>query len=320
MLGNYMKTQHPLLGIHHITALASDPQRNIDFYCGVLGMRLVKKTVNFDEPGVYHFYYGDSVGSPGSLLTFFPFPHAGSGKDGTGVASSVAFAIPLNAAGFWIDRFSRLGVAFDGPAARNGEEVLSLRDPDGMKIDLVPLDEQPSPAQWQEGSVGPDHALLRIRGVSMTVKDPEPSATFLSGLLGFGARGNRFTSAEGNATVDLIGRKDALPARMSAGSIHHVAWRVKSNEDQREWRTRIEAAGTPITPVVDRQYFHSVYFHEPGGVLFEIATEPPGFLIDEPKESLGESLRLPGWLEPRRPILERMLPPVTIPRAELPVR
>ena len=305
-------------GIHHVTALAADPQRNIDFYTGVLGLRLVKKTVNFDAPDVYHLYYGNATGEPGTILTFFPFPGAARGKRGTGEIAAVALTAPVASLGFWADHLSRHGVHFEGPASRFGTESIAFEDPEGMVLEIVFAGEGAGPER--EGSPVPCESALRgIAGVTLLLRARGRTADLLSRTLGARALGSegerdRYTVGEGDATaaVDLVESPGLGHATQSAGSVHHIAWRTPTADDQREWRVHIGEAGIPVTDVLDRKYFHSIYFREPGGVLFEIATDPPGFTVDETDADLGKSLQLPSWLEPDRGKLERLLPPVHI--------
>ena len=309
-----------VLGIHHVTVLASDPQQNVDFYAGFLGLRLVKQTVNFDAPDIYHLYYGDETGRPGTILTFFPFPDAVRGRRGSGEISAVAFSIPPGSLGFWSARLSRQGIAVSGPASRFGEQVLSFEDPDGMVVELV---EDPAVARlagWAGGPVQAAHAIRQFHGVTMLHGSLAPSESFLSEGMEFAVSGSegtrrRFLAGTGTdqARVDVVVDPAAPAARQSAGSVHHIAWRVKDDAEQLDWRPRLRRVGTTPTQVMDRRYFHSIYFREPGGVLFEIATDPPGFLVDESVSTLGTSLKLPPWLEPQRELIQRGLPALVLP-------
>ena len=309
-----------ILGIHHITALASDPQQNLDFYTGFLGLRLVKLTVNFDAPDVYHLYYGDDAGRPGTIMTFFPFPDAVKGKRGAGEISAVSFLVPAGSVDFWTGRLSAQGISFDGPERRFGRQLISFDDPDGMRVELL---EDPSAAVragWTGGPVEERFAVRAFHGVTILHHAASPTAAFLTQGLGFspvateGGR-QRFAGggAEGRGFVDIVEDPAAPAARQSAGSVHHIAWRVKDDDEQLRWRQELQKKGASPTPVMDRQYFHSIYFREPGGVLFEIATDPPGFATDETVETLGSHLKLPPWLEKQRPLIERHLPPLTLP-------
>ncbi len=299
-----------LLGLHHVTAIAGAPQANLDFYCGVLGLRFVKRTVNFDDPGSYHFYYGDREGRPGTLLTCFPWHGARRGKAGAGQASANAFTVPRGSLDAWRTRLAKLGAAPVTTGTRFGEELLSLEDPEGMVIELIAA-----------GAGSSDPWIMGLHSVSLRVLDAQPSAALLTEQLGFramGAEGHRyrFEVAEGGpgAIVDVLHHPDAAPGVMAAGAIHHVAFRVADDAAQLEWRSALTDAGASVSEVMDRDYFHSIYSREPGGVLYEIATDPPGFTVDEPLESLGESLQLPAWLEPSRARIEAALPPIRVPR------
>ena len=311
----------PIAGIHHVTAMASDPQANVDFYSGVLGLRLVKKTVNFDDPGTYHLYYGDEVGHPGTILTFFPWPMARRGVQGAGQATVTAFSVPQGSLGWWTERLKSLGVPHEDPHPRFDGEVLALHDPDGLRLELVtretPEDDGRTP--WTGGSVPAAHAVRGFDGVTLTEWNPEVTAEVLTGTLGFrpaGQQGDRFRfeagTGPGASRVDVLASPASTRGRISAGTVHHVAWRAADEADQLAWREAVEESGLGVTPVLDRQYFRSIYFREPGGVLFEIATDPPGFTRDETVESLGTALKLPPWLEPERKRIEAVLPPIEV--------
>ena len=307
-------------GIHHITSLASDPQRNIDFYAGFLGLRLVKKTVNFDAPEVYHFYYGDETGRPGTILTFFPFPHAARGKRGAGETVAVAFSIPPESLDYWISRLAARDVHFEGPAQRFGDQVIAFEDPDGMVVELVADAAARMLPAWGGTAVEAAHAPRTLHGATLAESNLEITAGFLTDTLGFktaGQEGARHRyligTGEAEARIDILAQPRAPHGRQSAGSVHHIAWRIAGDDGQSAWRERLADAGAHVTPVRDRMYFRSIYFHEPGGVLFEIATDGPGMLIDEPLAELGTHLKLPSWLEPRRARLEQILIPVALP-------
>lgn len=309
-----------IAGIHHITAIASDPEANLDFYTRILGMRLVKKTVNFDDPGTYHFYYGDATGAPGSILTFFPWPGARRGLHGTGQLSVTAFAIPRASLEYWRRRIKEQGISSALPVERFDEEVLTIYDPDGKQIELVAGLDEPLRGAWRDSPVPPEHALLRFHGAALSLQGFERTARLLTETLGFRLtreHGNRFRFEAGEggpgAIVDLLCNPDAPRGWMGAGIVHHIAWRTPDDRQQLEWRGVLAGRNYDVTPVMDRQYFHSIYFREPGGVLFEIATDAPGFMIDESPERLGGALMLPPWLEPLRPRLEQTLPSLTIP-------
>ena len=310
----------PIPGIHHVTAIAGDPQRNLDFYTGLLGLRLVKQTVNYDDPYTYHLYYGDDVGRPGGILTFFAWPDAPRGRRGTGQLTTASFSIPAPALGFWMGRFKSHGVAFVEPAGRFDEEVLAFADPDGLALELVADPTLDTRTGWKDGPIPAEHAIRGFHGVTLSEEGYERTASLLTATLGFRPvreAGNRFRFEAGpggpGAVVDLLCLPDAPPGRVAVGSVHHVAWRTPDNEEQKYWRGRIADLGFNVTPVIDRNYFRSIYFREPGGVLFEIATDPPGFAADEPQEQLGACLKLPPWLEPHRAEIEGRLPPLRLP-------
>ncbi len=293
-------------GLHHVTAIARGAQQNLDFYSGVLGLRLVKKTVNFDDPSVYHFYFGDEAGSPGSILTFFPWEHSRRGEPGVGQTSATAYRVAPEAIGFWRERLKGLGIeASEGE--RFGESYLRFHDNDGTVIELIGAG-----GEGARGELG-ENSLLGFDGVTLTLRDAGPTAELLR-LFGYSAAGQdgrrqRFVAAGGPASrVDLLVEPDGRPGRIAAGSVHHVAFRVKDDADQLAWQEKLAAAGHWPTEVKDRQYFHSIYFREPGGVLFEMATDPPGFTLDETREELGQGLRLPPWLEGSRDRIAASLP------------
>jgi glyoxalase family protein len=334
--------QEDVLGIHHVTAIASDPQKNIDFYTQILGLRLVKLTVNFDDPTTYHLYFGDEIGRPGTILTFFPWPNAPKGHRGTGQVITTSFLIPEGSIDYWIARLNSQKIAVQGPTKRfnDTEEVLTLYDPDGLELELVAnksaAAEDRTPHVWKEGPIPMEHAIRGFYSVTLSEVGYEHTAHVLTNELGFkfiSQDGSRFrfqiSAAEedgiadrnkntkgehhGSDIVDVLCLPNARYGTMGAGTVHHVAWRTPSDEQQKVLRTGIIKAGLNATPVIDRVYFHSVYFREPGGVLFEIATNPPGFATDEKIEELGTHLMLPRWLEPVRRDLERVLPSVHLP-------
>lgn len=305
-------------GIHHVTALAGDPVRNLDFYRRVLGLRLVKRSVNHDSPTVHHFYYADAGAAPGTVLTFFPYPGAKPGRPGRGQASEVTFRVPEGSLDFWTSRLRKEGVdSISGPGERLGEEVVRFADPDGLPLELAAGDPDPAVEPWGEAPVPPEHAIRGFAGVGLTVAAPGPTARVLDEVLGLeraaesGARTRYRAAGEGAGTrLDLIVAPDAPAARTSAGTVHHVAWRAEDEEHQESLRRAAAKVGLDPTPPIDRFYFRSVYVREPGGVLFEIATDGPGFTRDEAPGELGSGLRLPPWLEERREELERELPPL----------
>jgi catechol 2,3-dioxygenase-like lactoylglutathione lyase family enzyme len=313
-----MKKQ--ILEIRHITAIAGDPQTNLDFYTGVLGLRLVKLTVNFDDPGTYHLYYGDGVGHPGTILTFFPWPDAPQGRRGAGQVTQAAFAIPEHAVDFWAARLAEHGVAFKGPFDRFGEQVLSLSDPDGLGIELVGARVTGDDRAYAEGSVPLEFAIRGLHSATLTQTGHRRTAGLLTDTMGFklvAQEGNRYRYAvdSGHAAhlVDVLRAPDERQGRVLVGTVHHIAWRTKDDEQQLAWRRELIRLGYGVSPVRDRIYFHSIYYGEPGGILFEIATDPPGFGVDESPEELGSRLVLPPWLEPERTELARVLPPLRLP-------
>ena len=305
-----------ILGIHHVTAIAADPRRNLEFYREVLGLRLVKKTVNFDDPGTYHLYFGDELGRPGTILTFFPWPLARRGERGAGQATTTALAVPEGSIGWWRRRLESSSVAVEEPRRRFDEEVLTLLDPDGLRLELVAEAGVEGDGAWSGGPVTAEHAVRGIHSVALTLADPTATAELLTdgmGLRALGETPGRLRFGAGGAgglgrRVDLLPRPDAGVGRVAAGSVHHVAWRVAGDEAQESWRRRLGERGLGVTPVQDRSYFRSIYFREPGGVLFEIATDVPGFTADEPAADLGTALKLPAWLEAHRSRIESALP------------
>lgn len=309
------------MSLHHVTAIASDPQRNLDFYTGLLGLRLVKQTVNFDDPGSYHFYFGDAAGSPGTIMTFFPWPHARRGVRGSGEVGATAFAIPADSVGYWEERLKEYGVQKLAP--RFGETVLSVADPDGMIVELIATATRANVQPWTGGSVPAEHAIRGFHSVTAVVDEAEGTARVLTESLGYkaaGVEGNRHRYVAANADaagaiVDLQVEPDLAPARTAAGSVHHIAFRVPDDAAQQVMRRKLVADGNAVSPVMDRTYFHSIYFREPAGVLFEVATDNPGFATDETPEELGLSLQLPYWMEPSRSRIEEVLPKIKLPEA-----
>jgi glyoxalase family protein len=301
-------------GIHHITCITADAPGNVDFYARVLGLRLVKKTVNFDAPDVYHLYYGDERGAPGSILTFFEFPGAAPGRAGAGMIHRLRWRVRSEAAlGFWGERLAREGVEFDHGA---DERALTFRDPEGLGLELAVVDCGDEPLVAAADGIAPEHALLGFDGVRAYSRDPESEERLLTEGMGFtmtapgtyivegGRRHARYTHDAPPPAVGIQG----------AGTVHHIAWCDRDGEHE-AWREHLSAIGERPTPIIDRQYFLSIYFREPRGVLFEIATPSPGFAVDEDPEHLGEELRLPPQHEHLRERLERSLTPLANPRA-----
>ncbi|HEU4470074.1 MAG TPA: ring-cleaving dioxygenase [Flavisolibacter sp.] len=304
-----------ILGIHHITAIAGEAKRNHDFYTRVLGLRLVKKTVNFDDPGTYHFYYGDGAGSPGTILTFFPWEGARPGYTGTGMATEINYSVPPDSLDFWLSRFRERGVRHDAVAERFGEQLLSFTDPDGLKLNLVAPLQADARSPWVAGEIGKAEATRGFHSVVLTLKDIKATADILTGVFGYeliSQEGNRYrfrTSAVDTANlVDLVEEPNGSRGLNSAGTNHHVAFRVKDEQVLMAFREKIAAMDINITGKVDRNYFFSLYFREPGGVLFEIATDNPGFAVDEPLSELGRNLKLPPQYESSRKQIEEILP------------
>jgi glyoxalase family protein len=310
-----VSTPRPIAGIHHVTAIARDPAANVDFYQRVLGLRLVKKTVNFDDPGTYHLYYGNTAGEPGTVLTFFPWPLARRGTPGYGQATVTQFSVPAESLSFWEERLDREGVDRDVPMSRMDERVLCLRDPDGLALELVAHQETDTRSPWSGGTVPDVHAIRGFFGVELLGRSPDETVRLLEHI-GFrviaedGRRTRLRTGAGPGGGVDLRIDAGAPPGVVAAGSVHHVAWRVSNDEDQAAWSRHLAAFGSQPTPVLDRRYFRSIYFREPGGTLFEMATDPPGFTLDEKQDALGTELKLPPWLEGDRARIEALLPPL----------
>ena len=288
------------LGLHHVTAVAGDPQGNVDFYLRVLGLRLVKTTVNFDAPDTYHLYYGDTAGTPGTIITFFPWPGAPRGRRGAGQATTVSFAVPPGSMGWWTQHLASLGHDVSGAAERLDGDVVALTDPDGLVLELVASDATFG-EPWAGGPVPEEHAIRGVHSVTFTEDDLDATAGLLTDQLGFrlvdesGARA-RFDVSEGGAgaRVDVVAAPGAPRGLVAAGTVHHVAWRAPDEPTEASWREDLVDAGLRVTEIIDRQYFKSIYFREPGGVLLEIATDPPGFTRDEPLMELGRQLKLPA--------------------------
>ena len=305
-------------GLHHVTAIATSPQRNVEFYTRTLGLRLVKQTVNFDAPDSYHLYYGDEQGSPSSLITFFPWPGVPKGRQGAGLTTSTAFSVPGNSLGWWHERLTGLQIDTDAPRTRDEEEVLTFRDPDGMVIDLVASDGDHRSGWDGVADIPSEHAVRGLHAVTLSEQQLDPSAQMLTDLLGMNLTGEdgdrtRFGMAQGSsgALVDVFaGVRDR--GLQAGGTVHHIAFRAPDLETMTSWQHELMARGVSVTQILDRQYFKSIYFREPGGVLFEIATDAPGFAVDEPLLELGRHLKLPPWLEPDREQIAAALPPLQL--------
>jgi glyoxalase family protein len=313
----------PVTGLHHVTAIAGPAQENLDFYAGVLGMGLVKKSVNQDDPGTYHLFYADAEGHPGTDLTFFPWAQAAPATPGHGLANEVALAVPPGSLAWWGTRLERYGVPLGAAATRFGEKSLSLTDPHGLNVALV--ESRPTAARKftpsNSSPVPAEHQIRGLHGARMRERSLPSTASFLTEIMGFRHVGtengwHRYAVADGGsgAFVDLAEAASLPRGFWGVGSIHHLAWRVDDESHQLALRKRIEAASRRPTPVIDRFWFKSVYFTEPGGVLFELATDGPGFSVDEDPAHLGESLVLPPWLEPQRKAIEAALPQLRPPQ------
>lgn len=305
-------------GLHHVTALSSDTQKNIDFYAGILGLRMVKKTINFDAPNVYHLYYGNESGDPGTILTFFPYQGLARGRKGKGQLTVTSFSIPENSLSYWIKRLDKFNVPFQHPQERlDSEAFIYLEDFDGLGIELV-ANTSDKRKGFSYGQIPPDHAIKGFYGISLSEEGYERTAALLTNQMDHklvSEKGNRFRfSVNGNAGdfVDILCSPDDLRGLGGAGTVHHVAFATPDDKTQKEFREHILGKGVNPTPVLDRQYFHSIYFREPGGVLFEVATSDIGFTYDEDLAHLGESLKLPPWEEPNRSEIESGLETVSI--------
>jgi glyoxalase family protein len=303
-------------GIHHVTAIAGSARRNLDFYTGTLGLRLVKKTVNFDDPGSYHLYYGDEAGHPGTILTFFPWEGAPAGRLGIGEAQETVFSVPEGSIGYWTQRLIEKGVAHDPPAKRFGETTLAFKDRDGTRLALAGVRGAEATPGWSSAQAPAEHAIRGFHSVSLLLAEAGPTAAILTDVFGFIADGRegltqryRAPGVEVGGLVDLRTAGEFLMARQGAGSVHHIAFRAADDAAQAAMvKKLVEDHHLRTTEQKDRNYFRSVYFREPGRVLFEIATDPPGFAVDEPVASLGQALKLPPFLEGRRAAIEAALP------------
>lgn len=313
-------------GLHHVTAIGGDPQRNADFYLRTLGLRLVKTTVNFDDPGTYHLYYGDESGKPGTLLTFFPWRDVPGGRIGTGQATTTSFSVPEHSIGWWKQHLEAAGVETSRVTNRDDEDVLTFRDPDGLVLALVAHPQGDPRDPWDTALVPGEHAIRGLHSVTLSVNREDATAGMLTEGLGldFAAEdGNRFRFRAGGggpgALVDVLVTPDAPSGLVAGGTVHHVAWRAPDERTQAAWREELVGRGVGVTSILDRQYFRSIYFREPGGTLLEIATDQPGFSIDEPLLELGRALKLPPWLEPNREQISASLPGLELPSENNPV-
>ncbi len=305
-----------LHGIHHITAIASDPQRNVDFYTQILGLRFAKRTVNFDDPSTYHLYFGDRTGRPGTAITFFAWPGARRGSRGTGQVIAASFAIPSGSLDFWKSRFEERHIFSEQLPSRFEASAIRLTDPDGLPLELIEAEQLDDIDLKYESEAPNKFAIHGFHAPTLEVQQAKPTKELLKNL-GFeliaeekARRRFSLNSKSTSAQVDLIERADGQFGVNSAGTVHHIAFRSADEKEQLRWRKQLDELGLHVTPVIDRFYFHSIYFREPGGILFEIATEGPGFTADEPVEQLGENLKLPPQYEEHRPEIERVLPPI----------
>lgn len=306
--------ENRILGLHHITAIAGDAKRNFDFYTRVLGLRFIKKTVNFDDPHTYHFYFGDEQGSAGTILTFFPWGNEiQQGRKGSGMATEIGYSVPKGSLDFWIKRFEHNNVIYNKPAEKFGERYLTFLDPDGLKLELTEVDGD-SRKPWETSDVNAEVATRGFHHITLTLKDKEPTVYILTHVFGYKlvqTDGNRYrytTDAVAEASiVDIVEIPSENRGFNANGTVHHVAFRVKDDAALMEFREKIVKLGLSITPQIDRNYFHSLYFREPGGVLFELATENPGFTVDEPLAELGQNLKLPAQYESQRDEIESVL-------------
>lgn len=302
-------------GIHHITAFVKNAQDNVDFYAGILGLRLVKKTINFDAPEVYHLYFGNEVGSPGTAITFFPWETSRAGRIGGGQVGYTTFLVPVGSLTFWEERLTKFDVAYKR-VERFNETYLQFADKDGLQLEIVEREGGPA-SKWSFGGVPADKAIKGFGGAILYSVAPTYTMAVLEKLMGLQKVGEenglvRFKASGDLGNVIDINAEPMPRGAGGAGTVHHIAWRAKGDQDHRMWQERVAQSGLHPTDIIDRQYFNAIYFREPGEILFEIATDPPGFERDEPFESLGEKLMLPEWYEPRRAQIEQGLTPITV--------
>jgi len=304
-------------GVHHITAIAGPAQENLDFYAGVLGMRLVKRSVNQDDPTTYHLFYADAEGHPGSDLTFFPWAQMAPPRPGYGLAMEVGLEVPLGSLDFWGRRLEKYGTKIGPVESRFGQRVVAFSDPHGLRVALVEAATGRAFTAWEGSPVPPERQVRGLYGAQLLERDASVTNRFLTSVLGFEALSTengwtRFGFRGSAGVVDVRSAPDARRGAWGVGCVHHLAWRVDDESHQAQMRTRVAAAGAQPTPVIDRFWFKSVYFREPGGVLFELATDGPGFAVDEDAAHLGEALVLPPWLEVDRVAIEQALPPLAL--------
>lgn len=308
-------THNEIPGIHHITAITNSANENLRFYTEMLGLRLVKKTVNFDDPYTYHFYFGDESGTPGTILTFFPWENMAQGKQGAGQVTGIAFGIPQRSVAFWADRLQRFAIPFS-EEKRFEDEVIRFNDPQGLALEFAATQRLPNISSWGNGPVPQQHFIRGFHSATATLNAMNETPNLLTDVMGM-----RKIASEDNRTrfqmggdngpgiyYDIVEDPDAQGARMGSGTVHHIAFRALNGTDQKRWRQTISNHGLDVTPIIDRKYFRSIYFRESSGVLFEIATDSPGFLIDEDISALGDNLMLPDQYAPRRAEIEKHLP------------
>ena len=314
VISKLKKMENRILGLHHITAIADNAKRNLDFYTQVLGVRLVKKTVNFDDPGTYHFYFGNEEGTPGTILTFFPWEGIGQGSNGTGLATHIGYYVPKGSLEFWKNRLQQFNINVEENEIF-GEKLISFKDPDGLQLQFIESSTPDDRKVWTTDDIKDEKALKGFHNITLTLKKADPTIKVLTDIFGYDLQkqeGERYrfaTDAIDTANlVDIIENDKILAGRNAAGTNHHVAFRVKDDQVLMEFREKVMSAGLSITPKIDRDYFYSLYFREPGGVLFEIATDNPGFTVDEPLNELGKNLKLPKQHEALRERIENALP------------
>ncbi|MFC5193109.1 ring-cleaving dioxygenase [Algoriphagus aquatilis] len=306
-----------ITGIHHITAIAGNAQQNIDFYTGILGLRLVKKTINFDAPDVYHFYFGDELGRPGTVFTTFPFTGARKGTKGTGEVTYTAFSVGISSLDFWKHRLKKFGVTVSDVLTRFGDSLIRFEDHDGMGIELIANDRDDRPG-WTYGQIPLEHSIKGFYGATLNLRAKELTEQLLTRHMDYrfiGQEGERYrygTEGKPGDIVDIVIDKSGIRGVQSAGTVHHIAFRTADTQSQLAIQEILMRNGYQVTEVRDRNYFKSIYFREPGGVLFEIATDEPGFAIDEDEAHLGQLLKLPEWAEPSRKRIEAALVPVSL--------
>lgn len=306
--------ENRILGLHHITAIADNAKRNFDFYTQVLGLRLVKKTVNFDDPGTYHFYFGNETGTPGTILTFFPWEGIGKGTNGSGLATHIGYSVPKGSLEFWKNRFQQFSINVE-EGEIFGEKMISFKDPDGLQLQFIESSTPDDRKVWTTDDIKDKNALKGFHNVTLTLKKADPTIKVLTDILGYDLQkqeGERFRfatdSIETANLIDIIQNDKIVAGRNAAGTNHHIAFRVKDDNVLMEYREKVMSAGLSITPKIDRDYFYSLYFREPGGVLFELATDNPGFTVDEPLNELGTNLKLPKQHEGLRNKIAEALP------------